>query len=340
MILLDALIVKENPTGIGIYTIHVAKYLRRYIDFHLLTSTPESFPDGIRKIKATKLTRNPLFRTLYIQTLTDSFKLLYRTYHNVSIMWKGIQVITIHDLLPIHFPQRYKAQYYLYRYFLKRNIHKVDLIVTVSERSKRDISEYFNVDEDRIKVFYPSYDEELLKYSGNHRKDRENFLLMVGAQYIHKNPEVVMKALAHVRHLSLRVVGTSRKYEMSLRKLAHELGISDRVSFIAYASKRELAELYARAFALVVPSKYEGFGIPVLEAFLFGTPVIGTYAVREAGGDAIVYADPEELESWIWAFDEVDSNRELYVRKGYERLKMFSWKTTAEGIARVLKHLL
>ncbi len=352
MIILDAILADEKPTGIGVYTINLVKSLSKYLDFTVLTHNPNLFP-GLKTLKTpssvspSKGKIGALLRTLYLQTLTGK-GILYRTYHHVSAFWRGKQIITVHDVLPILFPERYKEQYYFFKFFLRRAIHLSDFVITVSQRSKEDIIKFFGIDEDRVRVFYQGYNDEIFKPV----EDREgiikikkrfglfDYVLIVGAQYSHKNVEVVMKAIKYLEPLQLVITGTKEPYESEILKEARSLGLSERVKILRYVPQEDLVYLYAGALALAFPSKYEGFGIPVLEAMAVGIPVIGTYAVKEAGGDAIKYADPENFESWMEAIRDVLKNREVFVRMGFERVKLFSWDKTAREISTFISSLL
>ncbi|NPA80420.1 MAG: glycosyltransferase family 4 protein [Thermotogae bacterium] len=348
MILADTLIADDRPMGIGIYTINVVRQLLRLReDMTVLTHSPELFP-GARIRLAPKDTA-PKYgkgaavrRLLYIQRLTGR-GILYRTYHSISLLWRGPQVITVHDIQPIILPDKYREQAYLYRFFLRPFIWKVDRIITVSERSKADIVEFFRVKPERVLVAYPSYDEELFRpMDGSEARRRLGFgrpyLLMVGARYRYKNAHVVVRALPKLPY-DFIVVGASDEYAEFLRELATSLGVSERVHLRGYVPREELPLLYAGAFALVFPSRYEGFGLPVLEAMASGCPVIGTDTVVEAGGDAILYASPDDPDSWVEAVRQLETRRDEFVRRGLERVKSFSWERTAGQVNRVLSEV-
>ncbi len=346
MILADALIADDRPLGIGIYTINVVRELARIRrDILVLTHTPEIFPDVHKKLAprntAPKLGKSAAIRRLlYLQTLTGR-GVLYRTYHSISLFWRGPQIITIHDVQPIVLPDKYREQTLLYRYFLKPFIWRVDRIITVSERSKADIVEFFGVKPEKVVVAYPSYDSSLYR-SMDPEKAREElglkrpYLLMVGARYPYKNADVILKALPELPY-DFVIVGTGEEYAEHLRKLAVNLGVMDRVRVLGYVEREKLPLFYSGAFALVFPSRYEGFGLPVLEAMASGCPVIGTDTVVEAGGDAILYALPDDPSSWVEAIRKLEAQREEYVRRGLERVKGFSWRKTAERINAVLE---
>lgn len=345
MIVADTLIADDRPLGIGIYTINVVRELLKLRrDIVVLTHTPELFPGAHRKVAprdtAPKFGKKAaLRRLLYLQTLIGR-GVLYRTYHSISLFWRGPQIITIHDIQPIILPDKYREQTLLYRYFLKPFIWKADRIITVSERSRADIVEFFNVKPDRVVVAYPSYDHELYRPMDPELARRSlgfdrPYLLLVGARYPYKNADVIIRALQRLPY-DFVVVGTEERYARRLSELALSLGVEDRVRILGYVNRERLPLFYAGAFALVFPSRYEGFGLPVLEAMATGCPVVGTETVVEAGGDAILYALPDDPDSWVEAIRKLEQNREEYVRRGLERVRKFSWRKTAEKVNDVL----
>ncbi len=345
MILADTLIADDRPLGIGIYTINVVRELLKLRrDIVVLTHTPELFPEAHKKLApketAPKLgKRAALRRLLYLQTLVGR-GVLYRTYHSISLLWRGPQIITIHDIQPIVLPDKYREQTLLYRYFLRPFIGKADRIITVSERSRADIVEFFNVKPEKVVVAYPSYDHDLYRPMDPEVARRSlgfdrPYLLLVGARYPYKNADVVIRALRKLSY-DFVIVGTGEGYARRLLDLSRSLGVEDRVRIFGYVERHKLPLFYAGSFALVFPSRYEGFGLPVLEAMASGCPVVGTETVVEAGGDAILYALPDDPDSWVEAIRKLEQSREEYVRRGLERVKGFSWKRTAERINEVL----
>lgn len=137
--------------------------------------------------------------------------------------------------------------------------------------------------------------------------------------YVGKHTGLVSFSLAYSRHirfafviLPVRTIGT--KY----------FGIVAYILIVAPISTFGDQCLYAGSIALVFPSKYESFGIPLLEAMAVDTLIIGTRAVKEAGSDAILY--PDDVDSWIAGIQTVSDEREDLVRKGFECVKSFSWQ--------------
>jgi glycosyltransferase involved in cell wall biosynthesis len=345
--IIDTLIVNKKISGIGSYTINLLKHLKKYIHFKVLTHSPEIFGNDYDFILSPKiLENNPILRHIYLQTFLYK-EAIFRTYHGISLFHRGLQIITIHDILAILFPDRYKEQYYFFRFFLKPFIKKVDFIFTVSNNSKKDIVNFLNVNEENVFVFYPSYDEEIFRPIENQQEildfkkkmNLDNYFLVVGGQFRHKNVELAIKVMKFFKDFKLVIVGTRKPYEDELRKLIYSLDLQDRIIMFDYVNSENLRILYAGSLLLLFPSRYEGFGIPVLEAMAMGIPVIGTKAVEEVGGDAIEYADFDDVESWRFAIENVLSNRENYIIKGFERIKNFSWNKTAYNMFLFFKNI-
>ena len=159
-----------------------------------------------------------------------------------------------------------------------------------------------------------------------------SYLLFVGGVQVRKDPLAALAAAKAVG-LPLVVVGPEREPELAS---ALRAGGAD---LRGYVSQDELAELYRGAQALVLPSRYEGFGLPVLEAMACGTPVVvaGDEAMREVGGDAAVYADDGDFAA---AVRRALADRDRLSAAGIARAKLFSWEETARRTADVYRSLL
>ncbi len=345
--IIDTLIVNKKVSGIGSYTINLLKHLKKYIHFKVLTHSPEIFENGYDIILAPKfLESNRILMHSYLQTFLFK-EAIFRTYYSISLFHRGLQIITIHDILPILFPQKYKEKHYFFKFFLKPFIKKVDYIFTVSNKSKKDIINFLNVNEEKVFVFYPSYNEELFRPIENQQEildfkkkmDLDNYFLIVGAQFRHKNVELAIKLMKFFKDFKLVIVGTRKPYEDELKKLINYLNLEKSIRIFNYLDAKNLRLLYAGSLLLLFPSIYEGFGIPVLEAMAMGVPVIGTKAVEEVGGDAIEYAEFNNVESWKIAIENVLNNRQNYIIKGFERIKNFSWDKTAYNISMFFKKI-
>jgi glycosyltransferase involved in cell wall biosynthesis len=218
-----------------------------------------------------------------------------------------------------------------------------DLVVAVSEDAAADVSSELGVPRERI-VVVPSgarVDPEAPAMSEAELRARHNLgngpiLLCVAQKRPYKNHEAVIRALATLGDPTVTLVlpGAPTPYEERLRALAGELGVAAQVRFPAWVADDELESLYSAATALVLPSRIEGFGLPVLEAMLRGVPVVcsRTTALGEVAGDAAVLVDPDDQAEIDAAVARVLADAELRERlaaAGRARAAGFTWEATA-----------
>ncbi|SFE32990.1 Glycosyltransferase involved in cell wall bisynthesis [Thermoanaerobacter thermohydrosulfuricus] len=372
-IAINASILDDRPSGLGIYTLNVINHLCQIIDKNdelvIYTSVPQYFAkQGNIKIKKMSDMTQPKYgkqaainRFIWINTSLlkdlkeEKVDLLYSTTHHGPLIYKN-QVITIHDLLPIHFSYKGSLQRVLqtnyFKFVLPRVIKKAKKIITISDCTKIDIIKYFKVPKEKIVRIYNGYDMDLFFQRDNARSyiygkyKIEDYILAVGASYPHKNYNNLIKAitLTSNKDIKLIIAGGKDDYRDYLKKLTNELNLSDRVLFINYVPQEDLPYLYSAARCLVYPSLYEGFGLPPLEAMACGCPVItsNTSSLPEVVGDAGIMVNPYNVGEIAEAIDLVLSNENLrkeMIEKGLKQAQKFSWGKTAEEIYKVIKEI-
>lgn len=259
-------------------------------------------------------------------------------------------ILTIHDLIMLVYPDHYPSgirggiKFWINKFLIKKN---VDRIITISETSKKDICRFLDVDPKIVDVVYiaPKKIIEKLKSGSwaNEIKKRFNlpdkFILFDHGVNYNKNVPTLIKACRTAK-ITLAVVGKETenidKLDLDHPELTHLSGVDfSSVIKLGYVSDEDLNKIFNLAYIYVQPSYYEGFGMPPLEAMTVGCPVIAskTQALVEVCGDACLYFDPnsvDELVEKIKLFSINENKRNEYIKKGYDQVKKYSWKKTAE----------
>lgn len=253
-------------------------------------------------------------------------------------------VLTIHDMIHEKFPEFFSLQEPAGRN--KRILaERAARIIAISERTKSDIVDLYGIPASRIDVVY--HGSDLPKPSAEEiRPGAGGYILYTGTRTGYKNFYFMAAALASLLrgHSELSLVCTGPGFSASELRYFQELGIDDKV-FHRFVADTELYALYRDAACFVFPSYYEGFGIPILEAFGAGCPAVLADAscFREIAGDAALYFDPKDgecLRRHVRSILEDHIHVEALIRKGSERLRCFSWAKTVAGTMSVYEKAL
>ncbi len=277
-------------------------------------------------------------------------------------------MVTIHDLIVYHFPDSrattrtgllYALKLKAYHKVLKHAITKAQRIISVSEFTKQDILDHFQVDPEKIKVTHLGVDQFVLgtgvlanskKLSTKIQEQfhiTQPYIMYVGAAYPHKNVETLLRAFTQVRktykdEYQLVLVGRHDFFYKNIKRAIKKLPISVQKSIIltGEVSEKELDELYRNASLFVFPSLYEGFGLPPLEAMARGVPVLSSNAASmpEVLGKAAVYINPHSEKDIAESVHELlhDAEAQTWLRtKGLEQVKQYTWKKMVDQITEI-----
>ncbi|GAK57909.1 glycosyl transferase, group 1 [Candidatus Vecturithrix granuli] len=252
-------------------------------------------------------------------------------------------VLTVFDMIHEYFPEYFKLTDRVSenKYRLCQAAAR---IIAISEQTKRDLTTIFRINPDKIEVVHlanslePGYDAPNVELP-------ETYVLFTGSRAIYKNFYFLVRSIAVILHKNnLKLVCSGKNFSAAEYQFFESLGVQHHIMHVA-ADDAMLAHLYQHAQAFVFPSLYEGFGIPVLEAFACGCPAIlsNTSSLLEVGGDAAVYFEPKDLRSIQETIAKVISHEDVrrdLIARGYERVKLFSWETTARKTYDVYKKTL
>jgi glycosyltransferase involved in cell wall biosynthesis len=268
-------------------------------------------------------------------------------------------VVTIHDCIHLMFPQYLpnRVAYAYARAQMWAAARRSDCILTVSDASKRDILNLFNVRPEKIVVIYNAIDthfsvvpqeEAVARVRERYQLDHK-FVLYVGNIKPHKNLVRLIEAFAALRRLDLEdlkllIIGDEISKLPALRRAVHRHKLHKHVRFLGYLADDQLAVLYRLASVFAFPSLYEGFGLPPLEAMASGTPVVtsNVSSLPEVVGDAAVLVDPYDVDSIVEGLRSVltDPARAAEMRrKGLERAREFSWERSVTKTLQVYRHI-
>jgi len=285
-----------------------------------------------------------IFKQKSYNDYTGVFGDIFHFTHLVSIPdnFIGNMVVTIHDMIPILYPEYCPSLFNeQFRLCFNRLLKVKPVIITVSESSKRDIIRLSNISEEKIHIIPEAYDIGNCSFKNNPDILIElgiNFpyLLYLGAITEHKNIFRIIKSFdllaKQFSDIQLVIAGEYSAFEIDKIKSSQ---FFSRIIITGYVSDEQKHILYSNALAFLFPSLYEGFGLPVLEAMARGCPVItsNTSSLPEVAGDAAILIDPYNTEQLTYEMKRLitsESLREELKQKGLERCKKFSWDKTAE----------
>jgi glycosyltransferase involved in cell wall biosynthesis len=238
----------------------------------------------------------------------------------------GVRATTIHDLVPLHHPEWTTARTRSMHGRKYRNAAKTcDVVFVNSAFTGRDVAQTLGVPAERICVAHPA-PKEVYRADGPAADLGTPYVLTVATLEPRKNLQVLVEARRLLGdELDLAVVGAEGWGEQPLLD-------GPRIRRLGYVADEELARLYRGAAAVAYPSRFEGFGIPVIEAMACGAPVVVSAheSLDEASGDAAVRADPESPAAFAAGIERALAERASLVARGLEHVKAFSWRSVGE----------
>ncbi len=278
--------------------------------------------------------------------------LVHFPHFNVPLLYRKKFIITIHDLILIHFPTIrgttlnpvfYWLKFLAYKVVIKSAIKRAKKIIAVSKFTKGDILKNYNVPNSKISVTYEAC-EDFCAFSPENSEDIlkryaiiKPYILYVGNAYPHKNLEALVLAFAEItkieKKLKLVLVGREDYFYQRIKKLVNGKNIKN-VVFSGHVPDNDLDTIYRHSRLYVFPSLYEGFGLPPLEAMAKGVPIISSDhpCMKEVLGDSAHFFNSRKTEEIKQAVIKVLGNtplQEELAAKGYEQIKKYSWKEMA-----------
>lgn len=247
------------------------------------------------------------------------------------------KIVTIHDITPLIMPENHSRLDYLqHKFGLKIILKNVDKVIVDSKNTKKDILRYFRIKEDKIKVIYGAcrrFVEDRKIDLATRYGITKPYILYIGTLEPRKNIPNIIKAFAQAKTDARLVVAGKKGWQYEeIFKLVQDLNIQNRVLFPGFIDDEDLINLYSNAEMFLFPSLYEGFGLPILEAFANGCPVITSdvSSLPEVAGDACILVNPTKVPEIKIAIESISCVRETMIKKGLEQVKKFSWEKAAK----------
>lgn len=282
--------------------------------------------------------------------------LMHFPHWNIPLLCREPFVITIHDLILLHFSSKrattrsrlaYFFKHAAYRVILKYAVGKAKHIITPSQFTKNDITRTLRVSPEKITVIYegvdaprPPVNNEQTNTILNAYGIQKPYILYVGVAYPHKNLEWLIKTMSSYNarnaiKLQIALVGATNYFYERIKRAENQLIREKQLILTGFVPDQKISVLFRCASAYVFPSLYEGFGLPPLQALAYETPVISSNkgSMPEILGDAALYFDPLNGENFRAQLDVIlhdEKTRARLIQNGRARYQQFSWTKMAK----------
>ncbi|MGK7389851.1 MAG: glycosyltransferase family 4 protein [Candidatus Cyclobacteriaceae bacterium M2_1C_046] len=360
----------HNFTGLGNYSRFILHALTQHFpdhDYHLFTPTVKSndetrqLIDNFKIHQAPAILQKPLLKALWRSFLVNNTAKEEKLdiYHGLSNELPAVlpdnikKVVTIHDLIFLRYPHLFPLiDRKIYKAKFKSACKKADKIVAISQQTKQDIIEFFDIENEKIEVIYQGCHPNFLKSFSNEdlKQIKEKyglpseFILNVGTLENRKNALLILKALkAGGINIPVVLVGKGTPYKKELEQYINENNLKNQVIFLHHVAFKDLPGFYDLASLFIYPSIFEGFGIPVIEALHRNLPVITSKGscFSEAGGKLAIYIDPTNEEELAKAIKiKLKAGKEFTdQQKLTEHLSQFSAKKISSDYIKLYNQL-
>lgn len=357
-----------NRVGIGEYAYQLLSYFEKItatnktVSFHIyLKDTPSDDLPKARTgwqyhiVKPAKLWTQ-IGLPLYLLTHKKEIDVFFTPSHYAPRFSLIPTVISVMDVSYLHFPDTFaKKDLYQLETWTKYSVENAKKVFTISIASKNDIMKFYKKTDTDVVVTHLGIKEieaESTKKTMEEIQKKynvgQNYFLFVGTLQPRKNITRLIEAFSLLKQkqadLKLVIVGRKGWKFDEILAAPDTYGVRDSVLFLDFVPDEDLPTLYANAVAYVLPSLYEGFGLPVLEAMKYDCPVITSNisSLPEAGGDAALYVNPEDVQDITVKMEQLlhdTTLRQEMIKKGRVQIKKFSWEKTAEETLAVLEQV-
>lgn len=352
----------EKQVGVSVYSRYLLKYFEKianqdlqfkiYLREEPKKNLPSTNPFFQYQIVKGKILWSQFFLPLHLY-LKKNIDIFFAPAHYAPRFSPVPYVVTIHDLSFFYYPDEFlKIDLFKLKDWTQRSVKNAKKIIAVSKNTKKDVLKFYQTPESKVNVVYNGFEKPSSPNTNTVKSVLEKFnlktkkyILYVGTLQPRKNITTLIKAFSKVSETEpdwkLVLVGKKGWLYQNIYEEVNRLNLANKVLFTDYIPDEEVAALYTQAFCFVLPSLYEGFGIPILEAMSYSCPVITSFtsSLPEIGGEACLYLDPDSVQDLIEEIQKLkDENvRNEYVKRGKERIKHFSWEKCARETLSVIQ---
>lgn len=358
----------EKKVGVSVYALNILKYFHKtasqQIMFEVYLKNPPHYdmPRTNKYFEYKVIPGTFLWSQIYLPVYLYFHKnidVYFSPAHYLPYFCPVPQVVTIHDLAYLYFPEDFiKKDLWQLKNWTKFSVNKANKVIAVSKTTKKDIVKYYKIDENKVSVIYNGFEKTVgaktsavkhsdIKLARTAEVKPKKYILFVGTIQPRKNLEVLIDAFSKFSQINidfkLVIVGKKGWLYKSPFEKARSMKLEDKVIFAGHISDEELIWYYKNAFCLVLPSLYEGFGIPVLEAMSYGCPTVLSMSssLPEIGDDASLYFDPKDSDDLLEKLLALKDNKKLrkeLISKGKQRIKNFSWEKSGQETLEIIKN--
>jgi len=353
-LIINLSIIFSQPTGISNYAKNIFPYLTS-LNPRLLTSEKYpnyncySVPNNLTPADGTKGHLNRLLWTQFqLPKIYQKLKsqLLFSPLPEAPLYTNCRFIVMSHDMIPLRFPKRFSPLTPYHLYYVPQVLNQAQHIICNSHATAKDLVDFFHIPSNKITPIPLAYDSSHFQFLN---LPTRNYFLYIGRQDPYKNLQRLITAFSAIpkrNDYELWLAGPyDKRYSPLLEIQTQELGINHLVKFLNYVPYDELPIIINQAIALVFPTLWEGFGLPVLEAMACGTPVITSNisSLPEVAGDGAILINPYHIEEITAAMKMIindSETRKQLSEKGLKRVNQFSWEKTGLATVEVLKQYL
>jgi glycosyltransferase involved in cell wall biosynthesis len=347
-------------TGTGVYVRNLVKLLLSWNlqeELFVLGIHARDTDAGYVRPDALRLLRSPTYRTIWTQgrlplhLLHRHYDLLHLPDHKLPFWVPCRTIVTILDLAYMKFPDMFTRTHRdRLAWFTRDAVMRATHTIAISHSTRNDVCELLGVSPDRVSTVQLAVDHERFRPGVPPARRDSPYILSVGALQPRKNFQFLLRAFKTLcsrrkTRVELIIVGQRGWMWEQIEMEAAEGPYADRIHLKGYVSEEELASLYRGAALVAMPSLYEGFGLPLLEAMACGAPVIAANvsSFPEVVGDAGIMVPPDDEEAWVEAMEHLLDNEEQRERmrsQSIARAGLFTWERTARETLAVYRKVL